>query len=90
MGASINLNPYWLLLKDLNAEEKLSLIELLVKSLQTSPTSSKGKKQRGSPANDNEWVQRFAGSWNDFPETAEEMIAVIENARTMSRPVEML
>ena len=90
MVVSLNLNPYCLLLKDLNAEEKLSLIELLVKSLQTSQPSFKGKKQRRFSANDNEWVQRFAGSWNDFPETAEEMITLIENARTMSRPVEML
>lgn len=90
MGASLNLNPYWLLLKDLNAEEKLSLIELLVKSLQSSQPSPKGKKNRRSPVNGNDWVQRFAGSWNDFPETAEEMVFLIENTRTMNRTVEIL
>ncbi len=37
--------------------------------------------------NDDQWVYEFAGSWNDFPETAEEMIAQIEGARTLGREV---
>lgn len=45
MPSSANLNPYWVLLKDLSADEKLSLIELLVKSLQVSPSPKAGKKQ---------------------------------------------
>jgi len=89
MQLSAHLNSYWLQLKDLSTEEKRSLIELLVKSLQVTASAPKSNKPRRSSAKD-EWVHRFAGSWNDFPETAEEMIAVIENARTMSRPVEML
>jgi hypothetical protein len=89
MQVSATLNPYWLLLRDLSTEEKLSLIELLVKSLQATSPAPKSNKPRHSPANQ-EWVHRFAGSWNDFPETAEEMIALIQNARTASRPVEML
>ena len=44
MQASATLNPYWLLLKDLSASEKLSLIELLVKSLQISPSANSSKK----------------------------------------------
>ncbi|MFN0034378.1 MAG: hypothetical protein ACKVUS_04875 [Saprospiraceae bacterium] len=84
MQVSVTLNPYWLLLKDLSANEKLSLIELLVKSLQAAPPAPKSNKPRRPVAND-EWIHRFAGSWNDFPETAEEMIAVIENARTAGR-----
>ena len=78
-----------MLLKDLSMEEKLSLIELLVKSIQASSISS--KKSKKQPADQNTaWVQSFSGSWNDFPESAEDMIALIENARTLSRPVEML
>lgn len=49
MPSSANLNPYWLLLKDLSADEKLSLIELLVKSLQISPSQKASEKQ---PRND--------------------------------------
>jgi hypothetical protein len=30
------------------------------------------------------------GSWNDFPETAEELNAQIEENRTLGRPIEML
>lgn len=45
MQSSPNLNSYWLLLKDLSAEEKLSLIELLVKSLQVLPIQAGGNKQ---------------------------------------------
>jgi len=39
---------------------------------------------------DNKWAHRLAGSWNDLPETAEEMIALMENSRTLDREVEML
>ncbi len=45
MQPSAHLNSYWLLLKDLSAEEKLSLIELVVKSLQVSPSPTASKKQ---------------------------------------------
>ena len=89
MQIPANLIPYWLLLKDLNTTEKLSLIELLVKSLQAATSDSKSKKAR-LPVGDDDWVLRFAGSWNDFPETAEEIIALVEGARTMSRPIEQI
>ena len=89
MQIPANLNPYWLLLKDLNTSEKLSLIELLVKSIQSAPPASKQKKST-QPSSDDDWVLRFAGSWSDFPESAEEMIALIEGARTASRPIERL
>jgi len=89
MPSSANLNPYWLLLKDLSADEKLSLIELLVKSLQAAQPAPKSKPP-GHQTNKSDWAHRFEGSWNDFPETAEEMIALIEGTRTLSREVEML
>ena len=89
MQVSVTLNPYWLLLKDLSANEKLSLIELLVKSLQAPQPAPKSNKPRRQ-ANKSHWAHRFEGSWNDFPETAEEMIALIEGSRTLGRDIEML
>jgi len=89
MQIPANLSPYWLLLKDLDTKEKLSLIEMLVKSIQTSQPISGRKQNRPAPKDDN-WVLRFSGSWNDFPESAEEMIALIEGARTLSRPIELI
>lgn len=39
---------------------------------------------------DDKYVRRFEGSWNDFPESTEEMIALIEGSRTLGREVEIL
>jgi hypothetical protein len=89
MQVPATLNPYWLLLKDLSAEEKLSLIELLVKSLQM-PQPAPKSKPPSRHIDDKAWVRRIAGSWNDFPETAEEMIALIEGSRTLGRDIETL
>jgi hypothetical protein len=89
MTTSPQLNTYWQLLKDLSAEEKLSLIELLVKSLQLPERVVKTKKPN-KQTEDEDWVRRMAGSWNDFPETAEELIELIEGSRTMGREIEML
>jgi hypothetical protein len=95
MQVSATLNTHWLLLKDLSTEEKLSLIELLVKSLQGAPVTlskanQKQRSKKSKPSTDSGWVYRFAGSWNDFPETAEELIALIEKSRTFGREIEML
>jgi len=93
MQIPAKLNSYWLLLKDLDTDEKRSLIELLVKSIQSVPTSSLAASTRNrppKPAKEEDWVRRFAGSWNDYPESAEEMIAVIEGGRTLGRQVEAL
>lgn len=77
MNIPANLSPYWVLLKDLSPKEKLSLIEILAKSIQSGFDTSKKIK---SPIG-NDWVQQFSGSWADFPESAEEMIQEIENTR---------
>ncbi len=82
------LNPYWILLKDLSIEEKLSLIELLVKSIQKKGAEMESEKAVSSPGQNNDWVHRFAGSWNDLPGSAEEMIALVEGTRTEGRHVE--
>lgn len=89
MQIPANINPYWLLIKDLNAADKLSLIELLVKSVKAETHTIRHKKSH-TPAKGDDWVLRFAGSWSDFPETAEEMIDLIEKSRTLSRPIESL
>jgi len=39
---------------------------------------------------DEDWIKSMSGSWNDFPETAEEMIARIEHNKTLERPIEIL
>ncbi len=89
MQIPANLNPYWLLLKDLSSAEKLSLIELLVKSIKNKQFARKHKNDRPQIEKD-DWVLHFAGSWSDFPETAEEMIALLEGARTMGRTIEQI
>lgn len=89
MPISANINPYWMLLKDLSIEDKLLLIEWLVKSIQVKPSASQNDKTRSVTQNF-DWVQHFSGSWSDFPESAEEMIMLVEQSRTLSRPVEML
>lgn len=90
MPRASNLNPYWVLLKDLSTEEKLSLIELLVKSIQGRAVVPETKQSFSSEKDDDVWVHQFASSWSDLPGTAEEMITLIEGARTMSRPIETL
>ncbi len=57
----------------------------LVYAYQDESTSTEASRMT-----DDEWVKSINGSWNDFPETAEEMIAVIEDNRTMGRAIEML
>jgi len=47
-------------------------------------------KNVGQPANDDNWVLQFSGSWKDFPESAEELIELVESARTDSRTIEVL
>ena len=83
MRISTKISPIWLLIKDLSNEEKLSLIALLAKSLQKKTPAKKVKREISSHEGP-DWVQHFAGSWNDFPETAEELIEVIEGKRVPS------
>jgi hypothetical protein len=80
MRISTKVSPNWLLIKDLSNEEKLSLIALLTKSLQEK-TPSKKVKKKVSSLEAADWVQHFAESWNDFPETAGELIEVIKGRR---------
>lgn len=85
-----NLNAYWLLLKDLSFEDKVALIEKLLQSLK--PAKAVQKKQNDQPNSPkpNDWIYEVNGSWKEFPESAEDMISLIENARTMGRTIEPL
>ncbi|MEI6410742.1 MAG: hypothetical protein WCR52_15240 [Bacteroidota bacterium] len=52
---------------------------------------SRKDKNVGQPANDDNWVLQFSGSWKDFPESAEDLIELVESARTdSSRAIEVL
>lgn len=85
MQVSANLHPFWPLLKDLSMEQKLWLIELLVQSVKSDIASNGDEK-----VPDDDWVHQLYGSWKDFPETAEEMIELMEGSRTMGREIEAL
>lgn len=89
MQLSANIKTYWLLLKDLSNEEKHSLIELLAQSIKTSAGKKGNPEKQPLPGEDN-WIDAFYGSWNDTPETAEDLIQLIEGARTIGRPIETL
>jgi hypothetical protein len=76
MQVSANLHPYWLLLKDLSMEQKLSLIELLVQSVK-----AKNAQNDDMQKSDDDWVQKYNGCFSEFPESAEEMIELIEESK---------
>lgn len=89
MPLSANIKSYWLLLKDLSPDEKISLIELLAQSLKGA-TNKKQPSKLPKTSGDADWVNNFYGVWSDVPETAEELIQKIEGARGSGRPVEAL
>lgn len=89
MQLSANIKTYWLLLKDLSNDEKRSLIDLLTQSVKAS-ASNKGKSEKQKAPDEDNWIDAFYGSWNDTPETAEDLIQLIEGARTTGRPIETL
>lgn len=89
MQVSGNIQTYWLLLKDLDKESKLSLIELLIQSLKKSSVKKTSKNLTPIP-NNNDWIDEFYGCWNSSDETAEDIITKIESSRTMGREIETL
>lgn len=84
MQVSGNIQTYWLLLKDLDKESKLSLIELLIQSLKKSSVKKTSKNIAPIP-NNSDWIDEFYGCWNSSDETAEDIITKIESSRTMGR-----
>lgn len=89
MQLSANIKTYWVLLKDLSNEDKRSLIKLLTHSLKAS-ADKKSKPEQKETSGKDDWIDTFYGIWNDTPETAEELIQLIEGARTAGRPIEPL
>ena len=89
MQVSGNIQTYWLLLKDLDKESKLSLIELLIQSLKKSSVK-KTSKNLTPISNNNDWIDEFYGCWNSSDETAEDIITKIESTRTMGREIETI
>ena len=81
-----NIQTYWLLLKDLDKESKLSLIELLKQSLKKTPVDTNNTKL----SNDKSWADEFYGCWNNSDETAEDIITQIETARSIGRQIETI
>jgi hypothetical protein len=72
MQVPVSLNPYWLLLKDLSAEEKLSLIELLVKSLQGVSVAKKNaekspKENKQNPIQREQMIHYILSYQNEQP-----------------------
>ena len=86
MQLSGNIQTYWLLLKDLDKESKLSLIELLIQSLKKTSIEKNITKM----PNDNDWIDEFNGCWNFSDETAEDIFSHIEKSRSLGRQIEML
>jgi hypothetical protein len=64
MTTSPNINTYWHLLKDLSAEEKLSLVELLVKSIKL-PRQKNGSKASPKSAPDREAMVAYILSYEN-------------------------
>lgn len=87
MQLSGNIQTYWLLLKDLDKESKLSLIELLKQSLKKTPVEKNITK---TPNDNSDWIDGFNGCWNFSDETAEDIINHIEKSRSLGRQIEML
>ncbi len=89
MQVSGNIQTYWLLLKDLDKESKLSLIELLIQSLKKS-SIKKNPKNLTPMRNNNDWIDEFYGCWNSSDESAEDIITKIESSRSLGRQIETL
>jgi hypothetical protein len=71
--------------------EDAQLLEAFAKNLGLAYSYEKEALPNDSTAlSDEDWIKSMSGSWNDFPETAEEMIATIEHNKTLERSIEIL
>ena len=78
--SNINLQDIYAL----SPEEKLDLIDLIVKSMKSVAAKAKGLASQKEVS----WVDQFEGKWEDS-RSAEEMVADIRNARTLNTPVSL-
>lgn len=77
----ITLESWWSLLKDLNNDIKIEMVERLTNSLKkTSPPKKSGEE---------EWMKLY-GSWAKENESAEEIIFKIKESRISNRKIEPL
>lgn len=66
MTTSANLNTYWRLIKDLSVEEKLSLAELLIKSIKShQPQRKKSGKSSTKSASDRKEMVAYILSYEN-------------------------
>lgn len=66
MTTSTNIDTYWHLLKNLSAEEKLSLVEMLVKSIKSQqPQQKNGKKANLKSAPDKKEMVAYILSYEN-------------------------
>lgn len=70
-------------------EEDAKLLEAFAQRLGLVYTQVLDEANMANLSNE-EWVNEISGSWSDFPESAEDLIALIEQNRTMEREIEVL
>lgn len=70
-------------------EEDAKLLEAFAQRLGLAYTQVLDEANMANLSNE-EWVNEISGSWSDFPESAEDLIALIEQNRTMEREIEVL
>lgn len=85
VGYSPNVDTYWNLIKNLDADMKIDLISLLSDSIR--------KKEKPAANNTADrfygaWIDEFAGRWED-DRTTEQIVSDIREARTSNREIEL-
>lgn len=70
-------------------EEDAKLLEAFAQRLGLAYTQVLDEANMANLSNE-EWVNEISGSWSDFPESAEDLIALIEQNRTMEIEIEVL
>lgn len=81
-NTTLETNTYWNIIKDVKDEVKLRLITLLSESL----TRSVREKETVVSDRTADFLKNVYGSWKG-PETAEEIIAVINDSKSCKNPV---
>ena len=70
-------------------EEDAKLLEAFAQRLGLAYTQVLDEANMANLSNE-EWVNEISGSWSDLPESAEDLIALIEQNKTMEREIEVL
>ena len=67
-------------LKDLSTEDKLDLVDMIIKSMKSAVTKAKPKTSS--------WVDQFEGKWQDSKD-ADEKVADLRASRTMNSSISL-